>query len=61
MEFLFRGKRGVVQPILIGLSIMIFMALVGFDFPESFTISSITSILVFSGNTTRALWEDMLW
>lgn len=38
---------------------LIFMSLVGYDFPLSFTVSSFFAVVFASSNTIRAFWEDM--
>lgn len=59
ISFLFKGRRGAFQPAVIGLGILIFMSLVGYDFPLSFTVSSFFATVFASSNTIRAFWEDM--
>ena len=56
---LFLGRRGIFQPLIISFSVLIFSSLVGYDFPLSFTLSTLFSSIFSSSNTVRAFWEDM--
>ncbi len=53
------GRRGIFQPLMISLSVLLFSSLVGYDFPISFTLSTLFASIFSSSNTVRAFWEDM--
>jgi hypothetical protein len=55
----FLGRRGIFQPLLISITVLLFSSLVGYDFPISFTLSTLFSSIFSSSNTVRAFWEDM--
>jgi len=55
----FLGRRGIFQPLMISLSVLIFSSMVGYEFPLSFTLSTLFATIFSSSNTVRAFWEDM--